>query len=220
MFFSRGRRMLTSRLGEYLPRLQRLYQAVQETTGSRMIVDSSKFPTYGRVLEMTPGIDLYVVHLVRDPRAVAYSWLRKKPQPDTDKLPYMLQMNTVKSSLLWDAWNASSEAFWRGFSGRYMRLRYEDFVEKPRRVLKDILSMLHEDTRGLTFVGERDVELRVSHTVSGNPNRFQTGVVRLQPDNEWIHRMKLRDKMLVTLLTLPLLAKYGYPIVSGNTAED
>ena len=219
MFFSRGRRMLASRLDEYLIRLQKLYRAVQATTGSQVIVDSSKFPTYGCVLEMTPGIDLYVVHLVRDSRAVAYSWLRKKPQPDIDEPTYMHQMDTIDSSLLWDVWNASCEALWRSSSGRYMRLRYEDFVEEPQRTLKNILGMLHEDTPRLAFIGERAAELRISHTVSGNPNRFQTGMVRLRSDEEWVSQMGLGDKILVTLLTLPLLARYGYPIAPVNWLE-
>jgi len=220
MFFSRGRQMLVARLGKYMVGLEKLYRAVQQSTGSRVIVDSSKVPSYGQVLGMTPGIDLYVVHLVRDARAVAYSWLRKKPQPDTDKLAHELQKNIVESSVLWDAWNASSEVLWRGSSGRYMRLRYEDFVEEPRRAVEDILGMLHEDARRLPFMGERGVELGASHTVSGNPNRFQTGMVRLRPDDEWVSRIRLRDRTLVTLLTFPLLARYGYPIVTGNTSED
>ncbi len=220
MFSARGRRMLTSRLGKFMARLQKLYEAVQETTGSRVIVDSSKLPAYGYVLGMTPGIELYVVHLVRDPRAVAYSWLRKKPQLDTAEPVHMYRMSTVKSSLLWDAWNASSEALWRGSSGRYMRLRYEDFVKEPRRALKGVLGMLHEDTRQIPFVDEQSVKLGVSHTVSGNPNRFQTGGVRLRPDDEWASRMRLRDKILVTLLTFPLLSRYGYVIATGHTSED
>jgi hypothetical protein len=218
MLFPRGRRMLASRLQKYLVCLEKLYRAVQESTGSRVIVDSSKLPSYGYVLGMTPGIDLYVVHLIRDPRAAAYSHM-KEPRPDADKRTYMYRVNTLKSSLLWSAWNVASEALWRNFSGRYMRLRYEDFVEKPQRAVEGILGMLHEDAHRLPFVGERDARLGVSHTVSGNPNRFRTGQVRLRPDDEWSHRMRLRDKALVTLLTLPLLARYGYPAVTGNTSE-
>jgi len=117
MLFPQVRRMLASRLAEYTLRLGKLYRAVQETTGSRVIVYSSKLPSYGYVLGMTPGVDLYVVHLVRDPRAVAYSWLRKKPQPANDKLSNEHQLvhqqpvSPVKRSLLWDAWNVSAEAF-------------------------------------------------------------------------------------------------------------
>jgi hypothetical protein len=50
----------------------------------------------------------------------------------------------------------------------------------------------------------------VSHTVSGNPNRFETGAVELRPDREWISKMSPRNKALVTALTLPLLKHYGY----------
>ena len=216
MFSTRGRRMLTSRLGKFMGCLQTLYGAVKAVTGSRVIVDSSKLPAYGYMLGMIPSIDLYIVHLVRDPRAVAYSWLRKRSQPDTDRLTYMLRMNIVKSSLLWDVWNASSEVLWRASSGRYMRLRYEDFVEDPQRALADILGMLHENTCRLGFLDERGVKLGISHTVSGNPNRFQTGTVRLRPDDEWASRMKLHNKMLVTLLTLPLLPRYEYSIAPGD----
>lgn len=218
MFFPQGQRILASRLREYMIWLEKLYRAVQETTGSRVIVDSSKLPSYGFVLGMTPNIDLYVVHLIRDPRAAAYSYL-KEPRPDADERTYMPRVNIVKSSLLWDIWNVSSEVLWRRSSGRYMRLRYEDFVEKPRRTVEDILGMLHEDTCRLPFVGERGVELGVSHTVSGNPNRFRTGPVQLRPDEEWSYRMGPREKTLVTLLTLPLLARYGYSISTRNTLK-
>ncbi len=182
MLFPQGQRMLALRLGKYMVRLEKLYRAVQESTGSRVIVDSSKLPSYGYILGMTPGIDLYVVHLIRDPRAAAYSYL-KEPRPDTDKRTHLYRVNTVKSSLLWNAWNVSSEALWKGSSGRYIRLRYEDFVEEPQRAVKDILGMLRENTHQLPFVSERNTELRVSHTVAGNPNRFHSGLVRLQPDD-------------------------------------
>jgi hypothetical protein len=211
----RGRRTLSSRLGKYTVRLARLYRAVRESTESRVVVDSSKMPSYGYALGMVPGIDLYVVHLVRDPRAVAYAWL-KEPRSDVDERAYMNRVSAVKSSLLWDAWNVSSEALWRGSTGRYLRLRYEDFVVEPRRAVGEILDMLDEDAGQLPFVGERDVELGAGHTVAGNPNRFCKGLVRLRRDDEWVSRMKSRDRTLVTLLTLPLLARYGYPVFAGK----
>lgn len=220
MLFPRGRRILASRLEKYMILQEKLYRAVEEITGSRVIVDSSKSPAYGYLLATTPGIELYVVHLTRDPRAAAYSWLRKKPQPSTDKLMYMNRVNPAKSSLLWNAWNASSEALWRGSpGGRYMWLRYEDFVRDPWRVVERILGMLGEDAPELPFVDEeRSVKFGVNHTVSGNPNRFRTGTVRLQPDIEWVRRMRPRDRRLVTLLTLPLLSRYGYPLAVRKIA--
>jgi hypothetical protein len=213
MLLPEGRRALASRLSKYTTRLERLYRAIGESTASRVVVDSSKLPSYGYVLGMTPGIDLYVVHLVRDSRAVAYSWL-KEPRPDADERAYLPRINTVRSSVLWDAWNASSEALWGEHSGSYMRLRYEDFVEEPRRAVTDILSMLREHTNRLPFA-DRTLELGVGHTVAGNPNRFSRGPVRLRPDEEWASLMRPRDSTLVTLLTFPLLARYGYPVYFG-----
>ena len=54
-----------------------LYAAIASVTGCRVIVDSSKLPAYANVLAATPGIDLRVVHLVRDPRGAAYSAARR-----------------------------------------------------------------------------------------------------------------------------------------------
>jgi hypothetical protein len=97
-----------------------------------------------------------------------------------------------------------------------MRVGYENFMGEPRRAVEDILGMLGEDAHRLPFIGEREVELGGNHTLSGNPNRFQSGPVRLHLDDEWAHRLRLRDKTLVTSLTLPLLMRYGYPIVPSG----
>ncbi|MDQ3791502.1 MAG: sulfotransferase, partial [Actinomycetota bacterium] len=181
-----------------------------EVTGSRVIVDSSKEPAHGFAMGMVPGVDFYALHLVRDPRAAAYSWSKKKPQPDTDAREHMVRFSPAKSSALWDSWNASAEALWRRAPQRYLRLRYEDFVADPRESFEKILASLGEAGADPPLVGEREVKLGVSHTVSGNPNRFETGAVELRPDHEWISKMNPRDRMLVTALTLPLLKHYGY----------
>jgi hypothetical protein len=215
MLSARGRRVLSSRLEKYTDCVERLYQAIRESTGSRVIVDSSKMPSYGYALGMAPDVELYVVHLIRDPRAAAYSWL-KEPRPDADKRSYMNRVNIAKSSLLWDAWNVSSEALWKGSHSRYMRLRYEDFVAEPRLAVEGILDMLGERPDRLPFLDEHEVELGVGHTVAGNPNRFRNGPVRLRPDEEWTYRMRTRDRKLVTLMTLPLLVRYGYPVTAGK----
>jgi hypothetical protein len=200
---------------KFLDRLEKLYEGVRHATGSRVIVDSSKRPLYGHLLGTVPEVDLHVVHLVRDPRASAYSWLRKKFQPDKSSQAYMLRFNPLESSLRWDVWNAVTEALWRRSPERYLRLRYEDFVRKPQESIRAILKMLNEEASRLPFVDGTRVRLGTSHTVSGNPNRFQTGVVELRPDDEWASRMVPRDRRLVTLLTLPLLARYGYPSSPG-----
>jgi len=211
-----GRRKIQARLGKFLDNTGRLYRAIRSVSGSRVIVDTSKEPAYGYALGMVPGIDLRVLHLVRDPRAAAYSWAKQKPQPDSAEREFMHQKTPTQSAVLWDAWNAAIEALWRQMPARYLRLRYEDFVDDPRRSFEEILKLMGEEDAQLPLVGERYVKLGISHTVSGNPNRFDTGAVELRQDRTWQKQMQPRDKALVTALTVPLLKRYGYPLTSGG----
>jgi len=211
-----GRRRIRARLGKFLDNTGRLYKAIQSISGSRVIVDTSKEPAYGYALGMVPGVDLRVLHLVRDPRAAAYSWAKKKRQPDSAEREFMHQKSPMQSAVLWDAWNAAIEALWRQMPARYLRLRYEDFIDDPRRSFEEILKLAGEEDAELPLVGERDVKLGISHTVSGNPNRFDTGAVELRQDRAWQRQMQPRDKALVTALTVPLLKRYGYPLTSGG----
>jgi hypothetical protein len=215
MFAPRGERVLKERLEKLLINYRRLYEAIGTVTDSRVIVDSSKEPAHGYAMSLVPGVDFRVVHLIRDPRAAAYSWLKKKPQPDSEEIEHMVRFSPTKSAALWDAWNASAEALWRRTPDKYLHLRYEDFVADPRASLERILGLVGV-TAEPPLAGEREVRLGVSHTVSGNPNRFETGAVELRPDREWISKMNPRDKALVTSLTLPLLRRYGYHTIPKN----
>src|SRR5918999_5234141 len=205
MLSPRGEGVLRERLEEFLNNYGRLYETIGSVTGSRVIVDSSKEPAHGYAMSLVPDLDFYVLHLIRDPRAAAYSWLKKKPQPDTDTREHMVRFSPTKSSALWNSWNASAEALWRRTPEKYLRLRYEDFVANPRKSFERILKLLGEEGAEPPLVGKREVKLGISHTVSGNPNRFETGAVELRTDREWVSRMNSRDKALVTALTFPLL---------------
>lgn len=210
MLTERGRSKLEARMGKFLSSSARLYEAINSATNSRVIVDSSKEPAYGRAISMIPEIDLRVLHLVRDPRAAAYSWLKRKEQPDSEDREFMHQKSALDSAVLWDAWNVATEAMWRPSGGKYMRLRYEDFIAEPKGSFRKILDFIGEPDSELPLAGENEVKLGVSHTVSGNPNRFDTGSVELRPDERWKTEMAARDRSIVTALTFPLLARYGY----------
>ena len=200
------RRRVAAEISEYLETLGRLYGALAATTGSTVIVDSSKWPSYGRMLEMLPNIDLKVVHLVRDPRAVAHSWLRRKELPDRDP-PERMYRTPADSSLHWGAWNVATEVFW---GDRLLRLRYEDFARRPKACVSQILEFIGHGDRQLPFVSNRTVELGTTHTVSGNPDRLRSGLVEIAEDGDWRASLGRRDNWLVTLLTFPLLHRYGY----------
>ncbi len=195
----------------YNSQLLLLYQAIQSNTNSRVIVDSSKRPAYAYFLGLNLQIDLYVVHLVRDPRAVAYSWLRKKIQQDLNgERLYMRRYNPIESAIRWDIRNLIIQLFWQRNRQRYILVRYEDMIAQPRKVIEQILSTIHEEPQRLPFVGENRVQLSVNHSVRGNPARFKTGPIELIVDSDWKSSMSKKDRRLVNVLTWPLLRRYGY----------
>jgi hypothetical protein len=204
----RSRKMNTL-LEECGPVLERLYRAIQRVSGAGVIVDSSKRLSYAVLLSLLPFTDLRVVHLVRDSRAVAYSWSRSKESSAAVGGRLMPRMSPSEASRAWSLQNG-----WYGFlSGvlRLSRLRYEDFVSDPTFYLAETLMRVGlDDTGSLPAVRGREILLSADHTVSGNPARFRTGKVELQPDEEWKVKMRGVDKNVVTALTAPLLLKYGY----------
>ena len=56
------------------------------------------------------------------------------------------------------------------------------------------------------------MNIETQHTVSGNPNRFETGRIEIKNGEEWRTRMKRGHRAFVTFATWPLLTKYGYPV--------
>lgn len=201
-----GRRFAAD-LAAYRDRLGRLYQAVAAVTGARVVVDASKLPTFGRVLDGAPGIDLKVVHLVRDARATAFSWGRRKALTDRDG--FMEQQSPLKAAALWTTWNAVTELSWAHDRDRYLRIRYEDLVAEPEASLRAILTLVGTEDATLPLTPE-GVRLGPNHGVAGNPDRMRHGVVPLRPDVEWQQRMRRRDRAAVLAVAAPLLWRYGY----------
>jgi hypothetical protein len=202
---------------EYSDVLARLYAAIAAVSGATLIVDSSKTPAYGRILQDCKNLEVYVVHLVRDPRAVAFSWRRRRLWEGKEG-NYMSRFGPAMSSLIWDGRQLATEAVGRRNPGRFQRLRYEDFIVSPQAALARILASTTCDVAPSSLINDGKIALRPGHGISGNPSRFATGVVELRPDDEWRTAMKRWDRFLVTAMTLPLLIRYSYPLATRTNA--
>jgi hypothetical protein len=186
-----------------------VYQRIASVLGTDVIVDSSKIPFLLGPLGLLPDIDGFIIHLVRDSRAVAHSWRRAKTFLPDDTRP-MPRFGPVYSAMSWNARNVLSEYVGRRQGDRYLRVRYEDFVDSPREILERIVGLVGVGQRELPVEGERTLLIEPNHTVWGNKSRFRTGRVSLQRDSAWREQMSLREILLVTSLTWPLLRRYDY----------
>lgn len=195
---------------DYVALTERLYHTIQRHTGCQVIVDTSKYPTYSYLLRLVPSLDVRVVHLVRDARAVAYSWQRLKSYPTAKGTRYMERHTPPRSAAAWNILNGLADLLWEQDASRFRLIRYEDFVAQPRRTFQAMLDHAGLSSAQPPLLDERSLDIREHHIIAGNANRFQTGRVTLAPDNEWQHRLGRINAALVTLLTFPLLRKYGY----------
>ena len=201
-----GKRVVDVKVKAYTPYVEKLYAAIQNHSDCSVIVDASKIPIDAYILDAIPNIELYVLHLVRDPRAVAYSWLRKKHYDANGE--YMLQFGPFFSTLVWSAWNAVIDLVWRR-KGRYMLVRYEDFIQSPQSTFNEIMKFCDETDVVPPFVSDHVVSLGPNHNVAGNPSRFKTGDIELKADNEWKTKMNWRHRAIVSVFW-PFLLRYGY----------
>jgi Sulfotransferase family len=196
-------------LGAYGELIERLYGSILDVAGARVVVDSSKDPRHGLVLSRLDCIDLHVVHLIRDPRAVAFSWRRKRARPEIHWRAQQMTRQPVRASAArWTTHNAVGELL-RATAGRYDRLRYEDFVTDPLGAVSQILAP-YGCASAPPSGSPGELVLERSHSVSGNPMRFDAGTLRVKLDDEWRAAMPRRDRFAVAAVTWPLLARYGY----------
>jgi hypothetical protein len=207
------------RLGDYRDAVARLYRGMQQVSGARFLVDSTKDPQHAFVLKGIPGFDVRFVHLVRDSRAVAYSWRREVRRPEIHwRELNMPTYPVLRSALAWDLANVAAEA--TPHAGLpYVRVRYEDMVADARCQVERIVDALDLGPADLSHVERTRVRLETAHTTAGNPVRFQEGWVDLLPDDEWRTHMGDAERSAVTALTSPLLRRYGYTKSGSGVAR-
>lgn len=196
----------------FVSNLTRLYNLIHSDVGDKVIIDSSKLPSHIYLLRQVPNVELQILHLVRDGRAVAYSWNKRRKKDlavasDTKLMP--------KRSMIWatSAW-AFENYFVATFKNKldYARMRYEDFTTAPSEELKRIQTKLKLPTIEINFSENNYLNLTSNHSVNGNPLRFDSKPIKIVADSEWKQKMPKSTQILLGMLFRPILGKFQYKI--------
>jgi membrane-associated phospholipid phosphatase len=190
--------------------VERLYLAIAAVSGRSIVVDSSKAPVPMLLLGRMRRIDGRVLHLVRDSRGVAYSWEKRvRRLPDRDE--YMDTFAPARSALGWLALTIPPHLA-RSAGLRRRLVRYESLLDRPQEELGGILAFADVAVSGeaLAQLERGPLDFGTNHIVSGNPLRFRREPRPLAIDVEWRTAMGRKDRLIVSLLTWPLQAAYGY----------
>ena len=205
------RRSFKKAVREYAGRMERLYLAVAAVSACPIVVDSSKSPCLALLLGLMPSVRPRIIHMVRDSRGVAFSWTRHVLRSGAAAGSYMPTFSPWQSSIVWTVKNLEHELMKaRGIP--HLFVRYESLVGSTRSEIDRVLDYANVvvPERDLAFLDEGAITLGTNHTVSGNPMRFRRGRTPLRLDDEWRGAMSLRQRVLVSVVTAPLLLAYRF----------
>ncbi len=185
-----------------------LFKEIADQAGTNIILDSSKLPGRASSIHADPDIEIYLVHVVRDGRGVAWSMMK----PYSIKVEEGIQKELKPKPLWftaarWFVVNMGAEIMrWRLPKARSIRVRYEDFVADPEATVKRIMALVGEEYVQPDHGGE---VMKPQHQVAGSRHRMKDELI-IKKDVSWKAKMPKGKQTLFSLLTAPLLWRYGY----------
>ncbi len=201
-----------------LPQIQArnlaLVQSLLEITDTRIVVDSSKTGLRLKYLLRIPGLDVRVIHLLRDGRAVAATHTspheladacdparRGGGNGDTTERNWSIYVGARE----WRRSNEEAEQILRLLpSDRWTRVRYEEYCADPARVLRRLACFLEI---GGTYRHEAFRE-RARHMI-GNGMRFDSSAA-ISLDERWRDVLSKAELAAFDRLAGSLNRAYGY----------
>ena len=191
-------------------------RAALELTGARVFADSSKLAHRLRFLREMPAFDLRVIHVVRDGRAVALTYMDEERFADASDASLRrggfgsesarrpgLPMRRAAEE--WRRAQRSAEHVLAGIpASRCTRVRYEDLCAQPRETLARLFTF-----QGLEPARAAPDFRSVEHHVVGNGMRLDaSSEIRL--DERWKSVLSTSELAEFQAVAGPVNRRYGY----------
>lgn len=187
--------------------------AISQRGAANYLVDGSKQPVYARFLSRVVGREnLHIIHIVRDPRGVAYSGAQLKRKPDAGSNEvFMVRRPPLKTAIAWIKLILSGMSL-KAYARTYQTLRYEDLCTDPDTAINGVLSNIEPQlaVSRHEYRIAKGLAPEIQHTISGNPMRMNTEKLDIVADERWRRKLSELDYFLVTALCAPFLRVYRY----------
>lgn len=194
-------------LRRYRHSLTEFLSNVESVVGNRALIDKSLSPYHLAVLAEMPDVRLRVIHLTRDPRAVAHSLNRTATET--------AGQNYFGAGWFWTARfytgrHVLTEAVIRTRELMAARVKYEDLARDPISTIANLRRALELPEATEISIDDETTQLPQSHLFSANRMRFQQGPIRIRVDDAWTTGSSRAQNSAVALATAPLMVRYGY----------
>jgi hypothetical protein len=146
--------------------------------------------------------DAQIVHLVRDGRDVALSWLRTRFEPG----------NLYVAARLWKEMVTKGRRDGAPLpSGAYFELRYEALLAAPEATMRSVCAFLDEPYHA-AVLSPSPVRHETGRTVRGRCEPACRDAIARDNSGGWRSAMSLRQRTLFESVAGGLLAELGYPV--------
>ena len=185
-----------------------LLQEIAGASGASIVVDSSKLPGRASALLSIKEIEVFVVHMVRDGRGVAWSMMKPYRRSVEAGIQKELKPKSLwYTAARWFVVNLGVEMLrLRLPRKRSVRIRYEDFVADPEGTVRSILDLAGQEY----VVPDHGAQvMKPQHQIAGSRHRMQDEI-SINKDFGWTSQMPRLMQRSFSVLTAPLLMRYGY----------
>jgi hypothetical protein len=188
----------------HLTNVQRRYftllQILQELAQASIIVDSSKAGLHLKYMMRIPGLDVKIIHLIRDGRAMALSSLVSHgPKRPTR------QGTLAAGAHEWVRSNKAAECLLNTApKSQWIRVHYEDLCRQPEATLLKLSQFLGMECDNISL----DFRSSRLHVLGNEMRLKQTSGIRL--DERWRTQLSAEDLQTLDRVLGKLNRKYGY----------
>lgn len=167
-----------------------LVDCLQEIAGAKMVVDSSKGALRLKYLLKNPALEVKVIHLIRDGRAVAMTYTDEWSFADAsdpalrgggsgNRRPPS-RKGMAEAAREWKRSNEAADCLLRQLpASQWTRVRYEDLCAEPRRTLEQLCRFLGLDSSRINL----DFRSKPQHVIGNGMRLDSTSEIHL--DERW-----------------------------------
>lgn len=182
-------------LTEYNSYQQELFSAISKSSNANYFLDSAKYIGRNLSLRKSSTISIKTIYIVRDVRGVINSF-SKNVQSSRSPLSSVFYYLTVNSAVM------LSSIFM--FKNRPLKIRYEDFMEKPEKSLIKIGHFLELNMNPVIEKIKNEANFEIGHIIGGNRLKINKSI-KFRSDEKWKQKISRPKQIIYYLLALPIM---------------
>lgn len=193
---------------KFLSKSNEIFSAISEVSDDSILFDSSKSPQRAFNLSKSDLLDVKIIHLMRDPRGVMWSFKKSfKKDLKAGLQRDMKGTSLLKSLYSWIAINSRAFSTVKSANVPTLSVNYEAFCANPDHEINRILEFVLGE-KPKTGIDLSESMATESHVIAGNRLRMKKDIV-IKPDFDWKNNLNFFQKAFIYSLTFPLLKKFS-----------